>query len=227
MEFTLEDTVDMLKETRVERLQQIDSLVKEMSEISPSNFNQSDGFDEIRTKQYKMCNSLLKAIVEEKTEDYPIPRTLDLQVEVLRELEEQQRCSKNLRESLKKRLSSIREDISYLQNKKTGLEKMKQAYLDHEELIANTTYNTEKVITKRIFKEVKIDLDDVVEILFPGKQNIRDFLSTLIGSFVKGGDDVYVDIIPEAVDFSNFLIEADIAAYHRNDKNKIRLVDMI
>ncbi|XP_076300197.1 uncharacterized protein LOC143218711 isoform X2 [Lasioglossum baleicum] len=213
MEFTLEDTVDMLKETRVERLQQIDSLVKEMSEISPSNFNQSDGFDEIRTKQYKMCNSLLKAIVEEKTEDYPIPRTLDLQVEVLRELEEQQRCSKNLRESLKKRLSSIREDISYLQNKKTGLEKMKQAYLDHEELIANTTYNTEK--------------DDVVEILFPGKQNIRDFLSTLIGSFVKGGDDVYVDIIPEAVDFSNFLIEADIAAYHRNDKNKIRLVDMI
>ncbi|XP_076652007.1 uncharacterized protein LOC143358613 [Halictus rubicundus] len=227
MEFTLENTADMLKDTWMERVKQIEALVKKMSELDPSSFKDSSGSEEIETKQNKMCYSLLKEVVQEEPRNYPLPGTPDLEVDVMRELEEQVRRSKDLRESLKKRLSSIQEDISYLQNKKTGLEKMKQAYLEHEELIGDTTYSTEQTITRRIFHTVKTDLDDVVHILFPDNQDIRNFISVLTSSYVKGGDDIYVDIIPEVVDFANFLIEADIAACHRNDKNKIRLMDMI
>lgn len=39
-----------------------------------------------------------------------------------------------------------------------GLEKMKKAYLGANELTANTTYNTEHVIAKRMFRTVKRDL---------------------------------------------------------------------
>lgn len=44
---------------------------------------------------------------------------------------------------------------------------------------------------------------------------------------MKGGNEVYIDVDPAAVDCVHFLIDADVAVYHRNDKNKIRLVDLI
>lgn len=44
---------------------------------------------------------------------------------------------------------------------------------------------------------------------------------------MKGGDEVYVDVPPELADCVNFLIEADIAVYHRNDKTIIRLMDLV
>lgn len=45
-----------------------------------------------------------------------------------------------------------------LKNKKEGLKKMQEAYLDMTETFANRTYEKELVLTKRIFQEVKNDL---------------------------------------------------------------------
>lgn len=49
----------------------------------------------------------------------------------------------------------------------------------------------------------------------------------LTTSYTKGGNDLYVDVTPETLDFVNFLLEADIIMYHRNDKTKVRLMDML
>ena len=95
----------------------------------------------------------------------------------------------------------------------------------------------------------------VVEELFPENKNFKNFLAVsvkyctscstkissiseriyklsvnfqeLISSYSKGGNDLYVDVTPETLDFVNFLIEADIAVYHRNDKTKVKLMDML
>lgn len=44
---------------------------------------------------------------------------------------------------------------------------------------------------------------------------------------MKGGDDVYVDVGSDYIDCVKFMVEADIATYHPNDKNKLRLVDLL
>lgn len=44
---------------------------------------------------------------------------------------------------------------------------------------------------------------------------------------MKGGDDVYVDVTPDVSDYVNFLIEANIVQYHRNDKTKIRMTELL
>lgn len=44
---------------------------------------------------------------------------------------------------------------------------------------------------------------------------------------MKGGDDVYVNITPEVLDCVNFLLETDIVQYHRNDKTKVRMTELI
>lgn len=49
----------------------------------------------------------------------------------------------------------------------------------------------------------------------------------LTTSYTRGGNDLYVDVTPETLDFVNFLLEADIIMYHRNDKTKVRLMDML
>lgn len=45
-----------------------------------------------------------------------------------------------------------------LRNKKNGLNKMQEAYLDITETFANKTYENEYILTKRILQEVKNDL---------------------------------------------------------------------
>jgi len=45
-----------------------------------------------------------------------------------------------------------------LRNKKDGLDKMQEAYLDMMETFTNKTYEKEYILTKRIFQQVKNDL---------------------------------------------------------------------
>jgi hypothetical protein len=49
---------------------------------------------------------------------------------------------------------------------------------------------------------------------------------TLTKALSKGGDDLYVDVEPNFIDFINFLEEADIIQFHPYDKNKIKLMNM-
>ncbi|XP_033327281.1 uncharacterized protein LOC117220924 [Megalopta genalis] len=227
MEFTLADTYNMLKDTRTERLWQIDELVLKSSEMNASSSSQYNNVDEIPKKQSKMCISLLNEIAQEEPKDYPLPKSSHIEEDVMSCLRDEIKNTLNLQENMKDCLSEIQQDIAYLQDKKIGLKNMESVYIEQAEHAGTTTYSAEEAITKNIFHEVKQDLDDVVDILFPENQEIRQFLSLLTISYTKGGDDVYVDMTPDVIDFANFLIEADIATKHRNDSNKIRLMDML
>ncbi|XP_015430925.1 PREDICTED: uncharacterized protein LOC107187360 isoform X2 [Dufourea novaeangliae] len=227
MEYTLEDAFEALKDAKRERVQQIEELLDEISKVDPITFKQTSSPEEISTKQHKLCQSLLTEILQEEPKDYPFPKTSDLHVEALTELQEEVRNAEALHESLKERLSAIEENVSYLENKKLGLEKMEQAYLDHVELNTDRSYVTEHVITKRMFNEVKTDLDQLITKLFPDNQNVRVFLADLTASYAKGGNAMYVHLRSDVLDFASFLVMSDMAMHHRNDKNKIRLMDML
>ncbi|XP_068985680.1 uncharacterized protein [Bombus flavifrons] len=228
MEYTLQDAFEALKETQVERQKEIEDTMNVISNnYEQVALNKTCNPEDVRKKQHKLCNGLFSKIILEEPKDYPIPKTSDLHVEVLTELEKEVQNAHQLFEKMKTQLSDIKNDISYLQNKRMGLEKMKEAYLGANELTANTTYNTEHVIAKRMFRTVKRDLHAVVEKLFPENQNFKEFLGELTTSYTRGGNDLYVDVTPETLDFVNFLLEADIIMYHRNDKTKVRLMDML
>ncbi|KAG7212699.1 hypothetical protein KM043_012974 [Ampulex compressa] len=128
---------------------------------------------------------------------------------------------------MKARLSEIEDDIAYLEKKKVGLNNMKEAYLGASKTFTNRSYNTENAVTKRLFKEVKKDLHTVVDTLFPNNDGFKELLANLTSAYIKGGDDIYVDINPEVLSYVKYLIEADIVIYHRNDKSKIRMADML
>lgn len=44
---------------------------------------------------------------------------------------------------------------------------------------------------------------------------------------MKGGDNVYIDVTPDILEFVYYLLEANIVQYHRNDRTKIRMSEML
>lgn len=57
--------------------------------------------------------------------------------------------------------------------------------------------------------------------------NLDKIFQNLTSAYTKGGDEMYISITPETLVFMNFLLEAGIIMYHRNDKTKVRLMDML
>ncbi|KMQ87550.1 hypothetical protein RF55_13132 [Lasius niger] len=227
MEYTLEDALETLKDKKIEQGKSIEDLINKISNNEVFSLKSSSSLEDIKMKQEKLCQSLLKEIQQVEPEDYPIPRTSDLRVEVMTEMEREISDMQELHNSLKQKLSDIQEDIAYLKNKKDGLDKMQEAYFDMAETFANKTYEKELILTKRIFKEVKNDLYTVVDTIFPDNEGFKELLAALTSAYMKGGDDVYVDVTPDVSDYINFLIEANIVQYHRNDKTKIRMTELL
>jgi len=44
---------------------------------------------------------------------------------------------------------------------------------------------------------------------------------------MKGGDDVYINVEPNVLQYVNFLVEADLVQYHRNDRTRIRVTELL
>lgn len=44
---------------------------------------------------------------------------------------------------------------------------------------------------------------------------------------MKGGDDVYVNVTPDISNCVQFLVGADIVQYHRNDKTKVKMAELL
>nr|XP_034184884.1 uncharacterized protein LOC117606493 [Osmia lignaria] len=225
MEFTLEDTLEVLKDTQAERQREIDDLMNIILNNNPVALNNASNPEDVRKKQQNFYRSLLYHVSREEDNDLPIVRTPDMHIQVLSELEEEVEASQKLLDYMKAELSEINEDISCLESKQQGLEKMKEAYAVTAETKAGTTYMKEQVITHRMFKEVKSDLSAVVDVIFPKNPEFKYFLADLVLSYSKGGNELYVDVTPDVLYFVNFLIGANIAVYHRNDKNKVRLTE--
>lgn len=112
MEYTLEDALAALQDTQRERQQEIEDLGSVILNSGPAALSRSATPEEIQTKQQRMRHSLLNQVLKEGPRDYPVPKTSDLHVEALRELEEEVWNAQQLFEKTKAHLADINEDIS-------------------------------------------------------------------------------------------------------------------
>lgn len=112
MEYTLEDAFETLKDKKIEREKNIEELINKISNNKIFTLKPSvSSFEDVKMKQEKLYQSLLKEIQQIEPEDYPILRTSDLCVEVMTEMEEEICDMQELLNSLKCNLSDIKEDI--------------------------------------------------------------------------------------------------------------------
>lgn len=112
MEYTLEDALETLKDRKIEQGKSIEDLINKISNNEVFSLKSSSSLEDIKMKQEKLCQSLLKEIQQVEPEDYPIPRTSDLRVEVMTEMEREISDMQELYSSLKQKLSDIQEDIA-------------------------------------------------------------------------------------------------------------------
>ncbi|XP_011881269.1 PREDICTED: uncharacterized protein LOC105569422 [Vollenhovia emeryi] len=227
MEYTLDDALGALREKKAEQERIIDDLINKISNNEVFTLKPSSSLEDVKVKQDRLHESLRKEVLQVQPEDYPIPRTSDLRVEVMTEMEAGIREMQEVLDNLQRSLSSIQEDVVYLRSKKKGLDEMRQANLDITETFANITYKKETILTKKLFQQVKNDLHNVVDTIFPNNEGLKEFLATLTSAYTKGGDNVYVDVTPDVVSYINFLLEADLIQYHPNDKNKVRMTELL
>lgn len=227
MEYTLEDTFTLLQERKAELEKNIEELINILSNNETFTLNASSSSEDVKMKQEELCQNLLEQIQQTEPKDDPILRTPDSRSEVMTEMEKDIHDMQQLLVSLQQKLSDIQEDIAYLKNKKNGLNKMQEAHSDATKILTSTTYQKEGVISKRIFREVKKDLLTVVDAIFPDNENFKMLLAALTSGYLKGGDDVYVDVTPDDLEFVYYLLEANIVQYHRNDRTKIRMTEML
>lgn len=223
----MQDAFETLKESEAEREKEIEDLTSLLANNKVSTLNECTSAEDVQEKRHKLRCSLLKHVLEDEPKDYPIPNTSDLHVEVVTELENEIRNMREFYDAVKKNDADIDEDISYLRKKKMGLEQMKKAYLGATKTDANSTYANEVTVTNKLFKAVKADLHDVVDTVFSSNDEFKEFLAKLTTAYLKGGDDVYVDVTLDVLPYVNFLIHAAIIMYHRNTKNKVRLTDLL
>lgn len=111
MEYTLEDAFETLKDKKIEQEKKIEDLINKISNNEVFTLKPSSSLEDVKMKQKRLCQSLLKEIQQVEPEDYPILRTSDLHVEVMTEMEEEIRNMQELLNSLKQKLSGIQEDI--------------------------------------------------------------------------------------------------------------------
>ncbi|XP_043505063.1 uncharacterized protein LOC122526024 [Polistes fuscatus] len=227
MEYTLEDTYEDLTDLQELLCKEIDDLATALETNTISALKKSCTPDEVITKQHTMASSILKYIPRKPPKNYPIPNTTDIRIDTLNDLEKEIVNAESLLNKTQEELQNIEKDINYLQNKKNGFNKMREMYLTSAQLLEENTYEHELRMCKKLFKETKQDLRQIVDIIFPQNENFSYLLSELVVAYTKGGDDIYVDMTPEILDCAKFLVEADIAMYHPNDTNKIKMIELL
>lgn len=112
MEYTLEDAFETLKDKETRRVKDIEDLTNVISNNEVYTLKTSSSSEEVKIKQNRLRQKLLQEIEQvEVPEDYPVPRTSDLRVEVITEMEDEIRDMEKLLGSLEHKLSGIQEDI--------------------------------------------------------------------------------------------------------------------
>lgn len=111
MEYTLEDAFETLRDKKIEQEKKMEDLINKISNNEVFTLKSLSSLEDVKMKQKRLCQSLLKEIQQIEPEDYPILRTSDLRVEIMAEMEEEIRNMQELLNSLKQKLSGIQEDI--------------------------------------------------------------------------------------------------------------------
>lgn len=228
IEFTLEDVYDTLHEAKKEREQEIENLLSAELNNVHVTLNETITHTEALKKQQQLVHSLLNQIKKERPNDYPVAQTSDIYIQVINEMENEVHDMQELFLKRKEELKEVQDNITYLEYKKTVLQDKEEICLGAMESIATETYTSEVRVAYELFKQVKKDLQTVVTKLFPNQEYMEfaDLLADLTAAYTKGGDDVYIEVNSTVIQYMNFLLEADLITHHRNDKSKIKLVDL-
>lgn len=111
MEYTLEDALDMLNDKKVQKENYIEDLINNLSNNEISSLKSTSSLEEIKVKQEKLQQILLKEVRQVQPENYPIPFTSDLRVEAITKAKEEVFNFQELLSNLEKNLSDIQENI--------------------------------------------------------------------------------------------------------------------
>ncbi|XP_074109654.1 uncharacterized protein LOC141534286 [Cotesia typhae] len=222
----LKQTYEYLKDIEAELLEQKNEFITLLSKNPIETVSPNVKPEDIEIEQLKF----VKALVNEE-QDYddrirPIKNSVDvftsLDSALLQEISDVQ----TILDQAKVKFLAIKKSISSLMSEKNNLQKMKDMCSDAVENIDAETSDKDISRIKRSFLTVKADLAKVVDIIYP-EDNFHGLLKDLVNAYSKEGDEKYIDVEDVSLDCVKSLIEADIAMYHRNDRNKIRLVDLI
>lgn len=112
MEYTLEDAFETLKDKKVEQEKNMEDLINRISNNEIYSVKPSSSVEDIKMKQNRLYQSLLNEIEQVEFQDYPIPRTCDLRLEVIMEMEEEIQDMRQLLNNLENKLSNIQNDIA-------------------------------------------------------------------------------------------------------------------
>ncbi|XP_008215114.2 uncharacterized protein LOC100117389 [Nasonia vitripennis] len=223
VEFTLEDTYEHLKDVKCEKEQEVKELIDIVQNNKVRTLQPNVTPEEILLKRYKFAQSLAKFVAQEQPKDLSIHNTPDFYSGALKGLEDEVQAMEELDKITDEEIAELESDIAYMEKKQTALELIKEASLNSGDKEAATNFEAEMIVTKQIFGDVKKDLAFVVDTLFPNNGAFQNLLFVLTRALNKGGDDLYITVTPDVLDFVNFLEEADIIQFHPNDKTKIKL----
>lgn len=112
MEYTLDDAYETLKGKKAELEKNIEELIHMISNNKVLTITSSSSEEDVTLRQDQLKQNLLKEIEQMQPDDYPIPRTSDLHVEVMREMEEEIHNMQRLHASLQKKLADIQENMA-------------------------------------------------------------------------------------------------------------------
>ncbi|XP_008557156.1 titin homolog [Microplitis demolitor] len=222
----LKQTYEFLKDIEKDLLEEKNELIKILSKKPVETLSPSVSPEDIQIEQLKFVKALLSDEPVPDDRLRPVINSVDdftsLESELLQEISELQK----ILDQTKSKFLAVKSSISSLVNEKNNLQKMKEVCSDAVENVDNVTSDKDIAKIKRLFQIVKADLARVVDIIYP-EDNFHGLLRDLVNAYSKDGDEKYIEIGDVSLDCVQSLIEADIAMYHRNDKNKIRLVDLL
>ncbi|XP_057318112.1 uncharacterized protein LOC130663068 [Microplitis mediator] len=222
----LKQTYEFLKDIEKDLLEEKNELIKILSKKPVETLPPSVNPEDIQIEQLKFVKALLSAEQDHDDRIRPAINSVDdftsLDSELLKEISDIQ----EILDQTKSKFLAVQSSIISLVNEKNNLQKMKEMCSDAVENVDNVTSDKDIAKIKRSFQIVKADLARVVDIIYP-EDNFHGLLRDLVNAYSKDGDEKYIEVDKISLDCVQSLIEADIAMYHRNDRNKIRLVDLL
>lgn len=111
MEYTLKDALDTLVEKSNEQEKKIEDLTIRISNNEVNVVQASSSTEDLRIRERKLLEKYLKEVQKLQPQDYAIPRTPELHVEVFQNMEAEVKDMQMVLDKLEKTLSDIQEDI--------------------------------------------------------------------------------------------------------------------
>lgn len=112
MEYTLEDTHEDLIDLQIQMRKEIEDIVNTIQNNDVTALKESTTLEEMKNKQHKMVYNILKNIPKIPPKDYPIPKTIDIRIKTLNDLEKEIFNAQSLLEKTQQQLQSIEKDIN-------------------------------------------------------------------------------------------------------------------